>query len=72
MDQLSEELTKLNLSMTSSVMEPCGDGPDARIAAKRPCTVPFDTRLGHYIYIPARPGSRKVMSKNWFLSDFEI
>ncbi|XP_045636808.1 kinesin-like protein KIF27 isoform X1 [Ursus americanus] len=59
-DQLSEELTKLNLSMTSSVTEPCGDGPDARIAAKRPCTVPFDTRLGHYIYIPARPGSRKV------------
>lgn len=72
MDQLSEELTKLNLSMTSSVTEPCGDGPDARIAAKRPCTVPFDTRLGHYIYIPARPGSRKVMSKHWFLSDFEI
>uniref|UniRef100_A0A7N5K698 Kinesin family member 27 n=1 Tax=Ailuropoda melanoleuca TaxID=9646 RepID=A0A7N5K698_AILME len=59
-DQLSEELTKLNLSMTSSATEPCGDGPDARRATKRPCTVPFDTRLGHYIYIPARPGSRKV------------
>ncbi|XP_044776343.1 kinesin-like protein KIF27 isoform X4 [Neomonachus schauinslandi] len=59
-DQLSEELSKLNLSMTSSAMEPCGDGPDARTATKRPCTVPFDTRLGHYIYIPARPGSRKV------------
>ncbi|XP_032248820.1 kinesin-like protein KIF27 isoform X2 [Phoca vitulina] len=59
-DQLSEELSKLNLSMTSSATEPCGDGPDARTATKRPCTVPFDTRLGHYIYIPARPGSRKV------------
>ncbi|XP_077917405.1 kinesin-like protein KIF27 isoform X3 [Halichoerus grypus] len=59
-DQLSEELSKFNLSMTSSATEPCGDGPDARTATKRPCTVPFDTRLGHYIYIPARPGSRKV------------
>ncbi|XP_064436146.1 kinesin-like protein KIF27 isoform X2 [Mirounga angustirostris] len=59
-DQLSEELSKLNLSMTTSATEPCGDGPDARTATKRPCTVPFDTRLGHYIYIPARPGSRKV------------
>ncbi|XP_027472448.1 kinesin-like protein KIF27 isoform X2 [Zalophus californianus] len=59
-DQLSEELSKLNLSMTSSATDPCGDGPDARTATKRPCTVPFDTRLGHYIYIPARPGSRKV------------
>ncbi|XP_022368357.1 kinesin-like protein KIF27 isoform X6 [Enhydra lutris kenyoni] len=59
-DQLSEELSKLNLSMTSSATEPCGDGPDTRTASKRPCTVPFDSRLGHYIYIPARPGSRKV------------
>ncbi|XP_061055276.1 kinesin-like protein KIF27 isoform X5 [Eubalaena glacialis] len=59
-DQLSEELTKLNLSMTSSVKETCGDGPDARIPEKRPYTVPFDTRLGHYIYIPARSDSRKV------------
>ncbi|KAI5757744.1 KIF27 [Gulo gulo luscus] len=59
-DQLSEELSKLNLSMTSSAKEPCGDGPDTRAATKRPCTVPFDSRLGHYIYIPARPGSRKV------------
>ncbi|XP_044121742.1 kinesin-like protein KIF27 isoform X4 [Neovison vison] len=59
-DQLSEELSKLNLSMTSSATEPCGDGPDTRTATKRPCTVPFDSRLGHYIYIPARPGSRKV------------
>ncbi|ELW68452.1 kinesin-like protein KIF27 [Tupaia chinensis] len=60
MDQLSEELTKLNLSMTSSAKENCGDGPDARIPEKRPYTVPFDTRLGHYIYIPSRQDSRKV------------
>ncbi|XP_019795918.2 kinesin-like protein KIF27 isoform X7 [Tursiops truncatus] len=59
-DQLSEELTKLNLSMTSSVKETCGNGPDARIPEKRPYTVPFDTRLEHYIYIPARSDSRKV------------
>ncbi|XP_057578335.1 kinesin-like protein KIF27 isoform X4 [Hippopotamus amphibius kiboko] len=59
-DQLSEELTKLNLSMTSSVKETCGDGPDATIPEKRPYTVPFDTRWGHYIYIPARSDSRKV------------
>ncbi|KAM9207101.1 kinesin-like protein KIF27 isoform 6-T6 [Dugong dugon] len=59
-DQLSEELTKLNLSMTSSVKETCGDGPDARIPEKRPFTVPFDNHLGHYVYIPARPDSRKV------------
>ncbi|XP_057404758.1 kinesin-like protein KIF27 isoform X2 [Balaenoptera acutorostrata] len=59
-DQLSEELTKLNPSVTSSVKETCGDGPDARIPEKRPYTVPFDTRLGHYIYIPARSDSRKV------------
>ncbi|XP_059957707.1 kinesin-like protein KIF27 isoform X3 [Mesoplodon densirostris] len=59
-DQLSEELTKLNLSMTSSVKETCGDGPDARIPEKRPYTVPFDTRLGRYIYIPGRSDSRKV------------
>nr|XP_058928270.1 kinesin-like protein KIF27 isoform X5 [Kogia breviceps] len=59
-DQLSEELTKLNLSMTSSVKETCGDGPDTRIPENRPYIVPFDTRLGHYIYIPARSDSRKV------------
>ncbi|XP_024415864.2 kinesin-like protein KIF27 isoform X1 [Desmodus rotundus] len=59
-DQLSEELTKLNLSMTSSAKETCGDGPDNRIPEKRPYTVPFDARLGHYIYIPARPDTRKV------------
>nr|XP_019605686.1 PREDICTED: kinesin-like protein KIF27 isoform X3 [Rhinolophus sinicus] len=59
-DQLSEELTKLNLSMTSSVKDTCGDGPDARIPEKRPYTVPFDTHLGHYIYVPARPDARKV------------
>ncbi|XP_011370350.1 kinesin-like protein KIF27 isoform X1 [Pteropus vampyrus] len=60
MDQLNEELTKLNLSMTSSVKETCGDGPDARIPEKRPYTVPFDTHLGHYIYVPARSDARKV------------
>uniref|UniRef100_A0A8C9J6W3 Kinesin family member 27 n=1 Tax=Panthera tigris altaica TaxID=74533 RepID=A0A8C9J6W3_PANTA len=59
-DQLSEELARLNLSMTSSATETCGDGPDTRTPGKRPCTVPFDTRLGHYIYIPARSDSRKV------------
>lgn len=63
-DQLSEELARLNLSMTSSATETCGDGPDTRTPGKRPCTVPFDTRLGHYIYIPARSDSRKVMSKH--------
>nr|XP_030870544.1 kinesin-like protein KIF27 isoform X3 [Gorilla gorilla gorilla] len=59
-DQLSEELTKLNLSVTSSAKENCGDGPDARIPERRPYTVPFDTHLGHYIYIPSRQDSRKV------------
>uniref|UniRef100_A0A8C9HT16 Kinesin family member 27 n=1 Tax=Piliocolobus tephrosceles TaxID=591936 RepID=A0A8C9HT16_9PRIM len=59
-DQLSEELTKLNLSVTSSAKENCGDEPDARIPEKRPYTVPSDTRLGHYIYIPSRQDSRKV------------
>ncbi|XP_012495466.1 PREDICTED: kinesin-like protein KIF27 [Propithecus coquereli] len=59
-DQLSEELTKLNLSMTSSAKENCGDGPDARIPEKRPYTVPFDTRLGHYMYIPSRQDSKKI------------
>ncbi|XP_048656380.1 kinesin-like protein KIF27 isoform X5 [Marmota marmota marmota] len=60
-DQLSEELTKLNLSMTK---ESCGDGPDARIPEKRPYTVPFDTHLGHYIYIPSRQDSRKVYTSS--------
>ncbi|XP_040306227.1 kinesin-like protein KIF27 isoform X2 [Herpailurus yagouaroundi] len=59
-DQLSEELARLNPSMTSSATETCGDRPDTRTPGKRPCTVPFDTRLGHYIYIPARSDSRKV------------
>ncbi|XP_062941219.1 kinesin-like protein KIF27 [Cynocephalus volans] len=60
LDQLSEELAKLNLSMTSSAKENCGDGPDSRIPEKRPYTVPCDTLLGHYIYIPSRQDSRKV------------
>ncbi|XP_037707076.1 kinesin-like protein KIF27 isoform X2 [Choloepus didactylus] len=59
-DQLSEELTKLNLSLTSSTKETCGDGPDTSIPEKRPYTVPFDNHLGHYIYTPARPDARKV------------
>jgi hypothetical protein len=63
-DQLNEELTKLNLSMTSSAKENCGDEPDARIPEKRPYTVPFDTHFGYYIHIPARQDSRKVKSKN--------
>ncbi|XP_073908386.1 kinesin-like protein KIF27 isoform X3 [Castor canadensis] len=61
-DQLNEELTKLNLSMTSSAKENCGDEPDARIPEKRPYTVPFDTHFGYYIHIPARQDSRKVYS----------
>lgn len=64
MDQLNEELTKLNLSMNSSVKETCGDGPDARLPEKRPYTVPFDTHLGHYIYVPPRSDARKVKSKH--------
>ncbi|XP_012576580.1 PREDICTED: kinesin-like protein KIF27 [Condylura cristata] len=59
-DQLSEELTKANLSMTSSAKEICGDGPDVRTHEMRPYTVPFDNRLGRCIYIPARSDSRKV------------
>ncbi|XP_036186597.1 kinesin-like protein KIF27 isoform X2 [Myotis myotis] len=60
LDQLSGEPTKLTLSMTSSAKEICGDGPDARIPEKRPYTVPFDARLGRYIYIPERSDARKV------------
>ncbi|KAK2499895.1 hypothetical protein MC885_014676 [Smutsia gigantea] len=59
-EQLSEEQTKLNLSMTSSAKETCGDGPDTRIPEKRPYTVPFDARLGSFIYTSARSDSRKV------------
>ncbi|XP_059513008.1 kinesin-like protein KIF27 isoform X4 [Myotis daubentonii] len=61
LDQLSGEPTKLNLSMTSSAKEICGDGPDARIPEKRPYTVPFDARLGRYIYIPERSDARKEL-----------
>lgn len=62
-EQLSEEQTKHNLSMTSSAKETCGDGPDTRIPEKRPYTVPFDARLGYCIYPSARSDSRKVKSK---------
>lgn len=59
-EQLSEEQTKHNLSMTSSAKETCGDGPDTRIPEKRPYTVPFDARLGYCIYPSARSDSRKT------------
>lgn len=59
-DQLSEELAKFNLSMTSSDKESCGDGPDARISENRPHTVPFDSHWGHHVYIPSRHDSKKV------------
>ncbi|KAM6152495.1 kinesin-like protein KIF27 isoform 4-T4 [Erethizon dorsatum] len=61
-DQLSGELTKLNVSVTSSAKENCRDGPDAKVCEKRPHTVPCDSHLGHYIYIPSRQDSRKVYS----------
>uniref|UniRef100_A0A8C6QE36 Kinesin family member 27 n=1 Tax=Nannospalax galili TaxID=1026970 RepID=A0A8C6QE36_NANGA len=60
-DQLNEELTK-QLSMTSSTKENCRVGPDIRIPEKRPYTVPFDTHLGHYIYVPSRQDIKKVFS----------
>ncbi|XP_040612015.1 kinesin-like protein KIF27 [Mesocricetus auratus] len=60
--QLSEELAKFNLSMTSSVKESCGDGPDARISENRPHTVPFDSHWGHRVYIPPRQDSKQVYS----------
>ncbi|XP_055485271.1 kinesin-like protein KIF27 isoform X2 [Psammomys obesus] len=61
-DQLSGELAKFNLSMTSSVKESCGDGPDTRISEKRPHTVPFDNHWGHYVYIPSRQDFKQVYS----------
>ncbi|XP_023554941.1 kinesin-like protein KIF27, partial [Octodon degus] len=61
-DQLSGELTKLNVSVTSSAKEYCGDGPDAKVHEKRPHTVPCDSPLGHYSYISPRQDSRKVYS----------
>ncbi|XP_051028569.1 kinesin-like protein KIF27 [Acomys russatus] len=61
-DQLSEELAKLNLSMTSSVKQSCGDGPDARMAVKRPHTVPFDSHWGRYVCISSRQDFKKVYS----------
>ncbi|XP_036044258.1 kinesin-like protein KIF27 isoform X2 [Onychomys torridus] len=61
-DQLSEELAKFNLSVTSSVKENCGDGPDARISEKRPHTVPCDNHGGHHVYIPSRQDSKQVYS----------
>ncbi|KAL1783982.1 kinesin KIF27 isoform X1 [Sigmodon hispidus] len=61
-DQLSEELAKFNLSVTSSVKENCGDGPDAKMSVKRPHTVPFDSRWGHHVYTPSKQGSKQVSS----------
>lgn len=60
LDQLGEELAKFNLSMTSSVKENCGDGPDARISDKRPHTVPFGNYWGHHVYSPSRQDSKQV------------
>ncbi|XP_041515997.1 kinesin-like protein KIF27 [Microtus oregoni] len=62
LDQLGEELAKFNLSMTSSVKENCGDGPDARISEKRPHTVPFGNYWGHRVYSPSRQDSKQVCS----------
>lgn len=62
LDQLGEELAKFNLSMTSSVKENCGDGPDARISDKRPHTVPFGNYWGHRVYSPSRQDSKQVCS----------
>ncbi|KAM7323043.1 hypothetical protein ACRRTK_018548 [Alexandromys fortis] len=62
LDQLGEELAKFNLSMTSSVKENCGDGPDARISDKRPHTVPFGNYWGHRVYSPSRQDSKQVYS----------
>ncbi|KAK7811999.1 hypothetical protein U0070_018559 [Myodes glareolus] len=62
LDQLGEELAKFNLSMTSSVKENCGDGPDARGSEKRPHTVPFGNYWGHRVYSPSRQDSKQVCS----------
>ncbi|XP_005355345.1 kinesin-like protein KIF27 [Microtus ochrogaster] len=62
LDQLGEELAKFNLSMTSSVKENCGDGPDARISEKRPHTVPFGNYWGHRVYSPSQQDSKQVCS----------
>ncbi|XP_038189649.1 kinesin-like protein KIF27 [Arvicola amphibius] len=62
LDQLGEELAKFNLSMTSSVKENCGDGPDARASEKRPHTVPFGSYWGHRVYSPSRQDSKQVCS----------
>ncbi|KAM5298987.1 kinesin-like protein KIF27 isoform 5-T5 [Ctenodactylus gundi] len=61
-NQLSEEVTKLTLSVPCAAKEDCGDGPAPSVTDKRPHTVPLDARLGHYIYIPSRQDSRKVYS----------
>ncbi|XP_078008796.1 kinesin-like protein KIF27 isoform X2 [Phascolarctos cinereus] len=59
-NQLNEELTKLNMSIASVSRGTCGDGPDTKISEKRPYTVPLDNSFGHYIYVPTWPDARKV------------
>ncbi|XP_044514450.1 kinesin-like protein KIF27 isoform X3 [Gracilinanus agilis] len=59
-NQLNEELMKLNMSIASVSKGTCGDGPDTKISEKRPYTVPLDNSFGHYVYIPTWPDARKV------------
>ncbi|KAM9102061.1 kinesin-like protein KIF27 isoform 3-T3 [Sarcophilus harrisii] len=59
-NQLNEELMKLNMSIASVSKGTCGDGPDTKISEKRPYTVPLDNSFGHYIYVPTWPDARKV------------
>ncbi|XP_043839764.1 LOW QUALITY PROTEIN: kinesin-like protein KIF27 [Dromiciops gliroides] len=59
-NQLNEELMKLNMSIASVSKGTCGDGPDTKITEKRPYTVPLDNSFGHYIYVPTWPDARKV------------
>ncbi|KAL6087715.1 hypothetical protein STEG23_033241, partial [Scotinomys teguina] len=61
-DQLSEELAKFNLSVTSSVKENCGDGPDAKTSERRPHTVPLESHGEHHVYIPPRQDFKPVYS----------
>ncbi|XP_036594742.1 kinesin-like protein KIF27 [Trichosurus vulpecula] len=59
-NQLNEELVKLNMSIASVSKGTCGDGPDTKIPEKRPYTVPLDNSFGHYVYVPTWPEARKV------------
>ncbi|XP_074052744.1 kinesin-like protein KIF27 isoform X2 [Macrotis lagotis] len=59
-NQLNEELMKLNMSIASVSKGTCGDGPDNKMSEKRPYTVPLDNSFGHYVYVPTWPEARKV------------